>query len=135
QGDQVRGSKQINSGSIQIRGKCHARECCISAVRTAEDADALGISDTLCNQVLCSPGHVILHLASPFLVSAVNKFLAVSGGAAEIHAQDRVTPVSEKLRIGIEAPNIPAPGATMGENNGGKILGRHSLRQREVRWN
>src|SRR5260370_13653682 len=122
---------------ISRRGVASGGEGCscergVTAIGSAEDANALGIGDALGDQVLGAPGHVILHLASPLQVAGVDELLAISGGTAEVHAQHGITAVGNKLRVAVVAPNVAAPSTAVRQDNRRKVFTRDAFGQREV---
>src|SRR5262249_8652167 len=102
----------------------------VAAVRAAHDSNLLRIGDALGDEILRTPGHVVLHLVAPLLVSGVDKLLAVTSRAAEVRLQDSVAAIREKLRKRIVTPTVAIPWTTMRQDNRGKILGCDTFGQR-----
>src|SRR5260370_12324096 len=112
---------------ISRRGVASGGEGCscergVTAIGSAEDANALGIGDALGDQVLGAPGHVILHLASPLQVAGVDELLAISGGTAEVHAQHGITAVGKKFPVPLYAPTFSPPSTAPSTKNHPKLF-------------
>ena len=135
EGQQVGGSDDGHRCGVDVRREGHTRKRGVAAVGAAHDANPLGIHDALGHQVLHTPGEVILHAVAPLLVAGIEELLAVARGAPEVGRQYRIAAVGQELGVGVEAPLVPGPGAAVGEDHQGQVLGGDALGQAEVGGN
>ena len=131
--DEVRGAHDRNRSRIKIGRERDTRECRVTAVRAAHDANALWVGDSLRHQMLHAPGDVVLHLVAPLLVPCVQELLAVAGGGPEVRHQHGVAAVREELREVVEAPAITSPRTAVRHHDERQRLGSHTLRQSQER--
>src|SRR5206468_5029486 len=96
----------VHSGGIQIGGKSNTCQSGIAAVGAAQNADALGISDSFGNKVLHAPGDVVLHLSAPLMIAGIEKFLAVTRGTAKVGHQYHIATICEELSQRVVAPVV-----------------------------
>ena len=133
QGDQARRAHVRHARRIQIRREGQARQRRVTAVRAAEDADALRISDALIDQVLDPVADVVLHRArAPLVVAGVQVRFAIAGRAAEIRLQHDVAAIGEELRVRVVAPIVARPRSAVRQDHRGQTLGLDAARQRQV---
>ena len=65
-------------------------------------------------------------------VAGIEKFLAVSCGAAKVHTQHGVAAIGKELRVSVVAPEVTTPWSAVGEHDRGQVLAKNAFGQREV---
>ena len=131
----VGGTNVIDRRGIEIRRKRHAGERGVTAVASAVNRHAFRIGDAFLDQPLHAIGNVVLHRLAPLLERRFPEFAAVAGRAAEIHLENRITAVCEKLHFRIVAPIIARPRAAMWIHHHRQVLRLASNRQSEITMN
>src|SRR6185295_4792704 len=121
--DQVRRADDGDARGIEIRRESQARQRGVAAVGTAQDADAPRVDDAFRDQVLDTPGEVVLHLLTPLAVAGVEETLAITGRSTEVRLQNGVAAVGQELRQAAVTPDVASPGTAVREDDERQVLG------------
>src|SRR5215216_378052 len=132
QGDQVRGTHDINSTPEEIWRERGPDEHGEPAVGAAVDGDPLGVGDVPLHSPPDRVNEVVVHPARPLLVPGVQELLAIPCRAPVIHLQACVPPVGEPLRLRVVAPSVPRPRTTVYIQHHRHGSGLAFRRQRQV---
>ena len=122
QRNQVRWSDNVHRGGVKIRREGDPGQRGIAAIRAAQNTHALGVGDSLCDQVLHAPREVVLHLAAPLDIAGVEELLPIARRSAEVGLEHRIAAIGEELRQRVVSPFVAPPRAAVRKNDGGQVL-------------
>lgn len=73
QGDEIGRRDDGHGRCVEFGRKSHPGQRGVAAVAAAHDADALGVGNTLCHEILDTPREVILHQIAPLPIAGIEK--------------------------------------------------------------
>ena len=122
EGEQVGDTHIVHRSSVQIRRQRDACERRIAAVTGAINSDSFRVGNALGNQPLHAVGDVVLHAQAPLAKAGFPELATIAGGAAKVDLQHGIAAIGEKLHLGVVAPAVTRPGATMRVDDDGQIF-------------
>jgi hypothetical protein len=123
--DQVARPHDVHRTTEEVRCKRSADECRVAAIGAAVDSHPLGVGNAFLDGPPYGVHKVVVHPRAPLFVTGVEESLAVAGRASVVDLEACVASVGKPLGLGVVAPQVPRPRATVHVQNHRQVLMSH----------